>query len=89
MSEGNSRVYVVGDNAFGSKMGNIGGGVKKVVDCHSHQSGDFKVSTDVSFPIAVQESDSLADQIAKLNRLREDGIISQEEMAVAKAKLLS
>ena len=49
---------------------------------------EFKVSTDVSFPIEVQEHDSLADQIMKLQRLREDGIISEEELAIAKAKLL-
>lgn len=49
---------------------------------------DLVVTTDVSFPIEVQESDSLADQLMKLQKLRDDGIISEEEMAVAKAKLL-
>jgi hypothetical protein len=43
----------------------------------------------VSFPLEVQEQTSLADQLDKLNRLREEGIISTEEFAVAKAKLLS
>lgn len=49
---------------------------------------EFKVSTDVSFPIEVQEQDSLAEQLEKLRRLNEDGILSDEEFAVAKAKLL-
>jgi hypothetical protein len=52
-------------------------------------SGDFQISSDVSFPLEVQEQTSLADQLDKLNRLREEGIISTEEFAVAKAKLLS
>jgi hypothetical protein len=51
-------------------------------------SDDFKVVTDVSFPLEVQEQDSLADQILKLHQLRESGIISEEEMTIAKAKLL-
>jgi hypothetical protein len=40
---GNSRIYVVGDNAYGSKMGNIAAGIKKVVDAHTRKSGDFTV----------------------------------------------
>ena len=50
---------------------------------------NLKVSTDVSFPIEIQEQDSLADQILKLQTLQENGIITAEEMAIAKAKLLS
>lgn len=49
---------------------------------------DFEVSSDVSFPIEIQEQDSLADQIMKLQKLHDDGIISDEEMAIAKSKLL-
>lgn len=41
MSGGNSRVYVVGNNAYGSKLGNIGAGIHQVADCHSSRSGDF------------------------------------------------
>lgn len=52
-------------------------------------NNDLKVTSDVSFPLEVQQRDSLADQIMKLQKLREDGIISDEEMAIAKAKLLS
>ncbi|MBW2726533.1 MAG: SHOCT domain-containing protein [Deltaproteobacteria bacterium] len=51
-------------------------------------NSDFNVSPDVSFPVEVQQHDSLADQIMKLQKLKEGGIISDEEMAVAKAKLL-
>lgn len=49
---------------------------------------DFVVSSDVSVPLELQEQSALADQIAKLRRLADDGIISEEELAVAKAKLL-
>ncbi|MDP6980915.1 MAG: hypothetical protein QF570_20325 [Myxococcota bacterium] len=49
---------------------------------------DFAVATDVSFPIEVQQRDSLAEQLMKLQKLRDDGIISDDEMAIAKAKLL-
>lgn len=48
----------------------------------------FVVSTDVSFPVEIQESRSLAEQIEKLQRLREDGVITAEEFSIAKAKLL-
>ncbi len=47
------------------------------------------VDTDVSFPIEVQTGDALADQLLKLNRLLEQGVLTEEEYAVAKAKLLS
>jgi hypothetical protein len=50
---------------------------------------DFVVTTDVSFPLEIQQQGSLADQIAKLRRLADDKIISEEEFAVAKAKLLA
>ena len=48
----------------------------------------FVVSTDVSVPLEVQQKASLADQIVKLQKLLEDGTISAEEFAAAKAKLL-
>ena len=50
--------------------------------------GEFAVTTDVSFPLEVQEHDSLADQLQKLGKLHEQGVITAEELAVAKAKLL-
>jgi hypothetical protein len=49
---------------------------------------NFKVNSDVSFPVEVQQHDSLAEQILKLQKLKEDGIISDDEMTIAKAKLL-
>ncbi len=53
------------------------------------QEDDFVVATDVSFPIEVQSGDALADQLSKLNQLLEQGVLTAEEYAVAKTKLLS
>ena len=53
------------------------------------QDGDFEVATDVSFPVEVQTGDALADQLKKLNQLMAQGVLTEEEYAVAKAKLLS
>ncbi len=50
--------------------------------------GGFVLSSDVSFPVELQQSQSLAEQLQKLNRLREDGVLDAEEFAIAKAKLL-
>lgn len=52
------------------------------------QESDFVVTTDVSFPVELQESRSLAEQLQKLQRLCEDGVITVEEFSIAKAKLL-
>ena len=49
---------------------------------------DLVVTTDVSFPIEVQTGDALADQLKKLNQLMTQGVLTEEEYAVAKAKLL-
>jgi len=51
-------------------------------------AGEFVVTTDVSFPVEVQRGDALADQLRKLNQLLTQGILSEEEYAIAKAKLL-
>jgi len=51
--------------------------------------GEFQVETDVSFPVEVQSGEALADQLRKLNSLLEQGILTAEEYAVAKTKLLS
>lgn len=48
----------------------------------------FQISSDVSFPVEVQERTLLADEIRKLQWLRDDGIIDEQEFAAAKAKLL-
>jgi hypothetical protein len=53
------------------------------------QERDFVVATDVSFPIEVQSGDALADQLRKLNQLLEQGILTAEEYAAAKTKLLT
>jgi hypothetical protein len=52
------------------------------------EAAALEVSSDVSFPVELQENLSLAEQLERLRRLREDGTISEEEFAVAKAKLL-
>lgn len=50
---------------------------------------DLIVTQDVSFPVEVQRGDALADQLRKLSLLLTQGILSEEEYAIAKAKLLS
>jgi hypothetical protein len=50
---------------------------------------DLVVTTDVSFPVEVQSGDALADQLSKLNQLMAQGVLTEEEYAVAKTKLLS
>jgi hypothetical protein len=49
---------------------------------------DLVVATDVSFPVEFQSGDALADQLLKLNELMSQGILTEEEYAVAKSKLL-
>ena len=49
---------------------------------------DLVVATDVSFPVEVQSGDALADQLNKLNTLMAQGVLTEEEYAIAKAKLL-
>lgn len=53
------------------------------------EDADFLVSEDVSFPIEIQRGEALADQLRKLSQLLEQGILSEAEYALAKAKLLS
>lgn len=53
------------------------------------EADDLVVTTDVSFPVEVQQGDALADQLQKLNRLLAQGVLTEEEYAIAKAKLLS
>ena len=50
---------------------------------------DFVVTTDVSYSVEMQEQGSLAEQLEKLQRLKTQGILSEEEFSIAKAKLLS
>jgi hypothetical protein len=58
-------------------------------DSSAPESDGFVVTHDVSFPLEVQEQNSLAEQLEKLKHLLEEEIISEDEFAVAKAKLLS
>ncbi len=62
--------------------------VKLDVQSAAKRGEKFEISEDVSFLIEVQQSNSLAEQIQQLQRLCDDGIITQEELSVAKAKLL-
>jgi hypothetical protein len=57
-------------------------------DIDEDTTEDLEVTTDVSYPVEVQERQNLAEQLEKLSRLQQQGIISAEEYAVAKAKLL-
>lgn len=50
---------------------------------------DCVVASDVSFPVEIQSGDALADQLRKLNQLLRQGVLTTEEYAVAKTKLLS
>jgi len=50
--------------------------------------GQLDVTADVSFPIEIQKGDAWADQLSKLNRLLEQRVLTEEEYAIAKAKLL-
>lgn len=48
----------------------------------------FRVTPDVSYPSPQRDPGRLADQLEKLAKLRQEGILSREELAIAKAKLL-
>ncbi|MFK7896763.1 MAG: SHOCT domain-containing protein [Myxococcota bacterium] len=48
----------------------------------------LELDSDVSFPVELQQGDKLADQLSKLSTLLEQGVLSAEEYAVAKTKLL-
>ena len=52
------------------------------------QDNDFVVATDASFPVEVRPAVALADPLRKLIQLLEQGVLTAEEYAVAKAKLL-
>ncbi|MCH2185925.1 SHOCT domain-containing protein [Myxococcota bacterium] len=60
-----------------------------VADLEAVAEEGFEVSSDVSFPIEIQQRSSVADQIYKLQQLKQEGIISDQEFDTAKSKLLS
>jgi hypothetical protein len=99
----NARALADRQSAAGAAIGvapNAGGGAahrdEPAVDAHVHAIeigvpaavGQLEVTTDVSFPIEIQKGDALADQLSKLNRLLEQRVLTEEEYAIAKAKLL-
>jgi len=49
----------------------------------------FDVTEDVSFPVEIQEAGRVAEQLERLQRLLREGIITEAEFDVAKAKLLA
>ncbi|MBK7950543.1 MAG: SHOCT domain-containing protein [Deltaproteobacteria bacterium] len=53
------------------------------------QEEELQITQDVSFPIEIQRGDALADQLRKLNLLLTQGILTEQEYAIAKAKLLA
>jgi len=64
------------------------GGDRDATSGDASDGDAFTVTTDVSFPLEVQQQNSLAEQLQKLSKLREGGILSDDEFAIAKAKLL-
>jgi hypothetical protein len=61
---------------------------REIIDI-DNMDEEFVVATDVSFPIAIQAGDALADQLGKLKLLLEQGVLTAEQYAVAKTKILS
>ncbi|MEZ4332710.1 MAG: SHOCT domain-containing protein [Myxococcota bacterium] len=51
-------------------------------------AGEFEITSDVSYPVELQRGEALADSLRKLNQLRVQGILTEEEFAIAKARLL-
>lgn len=51
-------------------------------------AGELEATSDVSFPLELQRGEALADPLRKLNPLRVQGILTEEEFAIAKARLL-
>lgn len=80
-------LYEVDQGAGGEPA--VVGSLEGDEEAEDEQDAGFVVTTDVSFPLEIQQQGSLADQIAKLRRLADDKIISEEEFTVAKAKLLA
>ena len=50
---------------------------------------DAPASTSVPIPMAAQPAESLSEKLLGLNKLKEQGILTDEEFAAAKAKTLS
>jgi hypothetical protein len=52
------------------------------------EDDELSVTTDVSFPVELQDGNAIADQLTKLNQLLEQSVLTEEEYAIAKSKLL-
>ena len=48
----------------------------------------LEISTDVSYPVELQEAQALTQQIERLRRLHDEGVIDEQEFAAAKARIL-
>ncbi len=70
------------------ESGNAPHAIEIELDDGAETEDPTSVMTDVSFPIEIQQSDALADQLEKLNRLLDQRVLSKEEFAIAKSKLL-
>lgn len=49
---------------------------------------ELDLSTDVSFPLEIQENDKLAARLAELKQLLDQGVIDEHEFKIAKSRLL-
>ena len=61
---------------------------REAIELDQPEGEPLVVMPDVSFPVEVQRGDALADQLRKLNQLLTQGILTEEEYAIAKARLL-
>ena len=61
----------------------------EIDDGEDEDEDHFVVATDVSFPVEVQLGDAIADQLKSLSEQMAKGVLTEEEYAVAKARLLS
>jgi uncharacterized integral membrane protein len=79
----------VGDSATTANVPLSSAGSMQSIDVeHTDDRSEVALSSDVSYPVELQESTKVADEIRKLQRLLEDGIIDAQEFSAAKAKLL-
>ena len=61
---------------------------REAIEFDQPEGEQLVVMPDVSFPVEVQRGDALADQLRKLNQLLTQGILTEQEYAIAKARLL-
>ncbi len=61
---------------------------RETIELDQPDGEQLVVLPDVSFPVEVQRGDALADQLRKLNQLLTQGILTEAEYAIAKARLI-